>query len=46
VACEVYLVPSNRVSDAFHARLGFAVVVRAELAGNVKSVRYLARPLT
>jgi predicted GNAT superfamily acetyltransferase len=45
VTCEVNRVPSNPASDAFHVRLGFAEVGRAELAGGGKSVRYLARPL-
>ncbi len=45
VTCEVNLVPANPASDAFHARLGFAEVGRAELAGSGKRVRYLTRPL-
>jgi len=45
VVCEVNAVPPNPVSDAFHARLDFAEVGRAELAAGAKTVRYLARTL-
>lgn len=45
VVCEVNLVPPNPASDAFHARLGFEEVGRADLAGSGKRVRYLARAL-
>jgi predicted GNAT superfamily acetyltransferase len=44
VGCEVNLVPANPASDAFHARMEFAEVGRAELA-NGKTVRYLERSL-
>ncbi len=40
IVCEVNSDPPNPASDAFHARLGFAEVGRAELA-NGKQVRYL-----
>jgi predicted GNAT superfamily acetyltransferase len=42
LVCEVNLDPPNPVSDAFHARLGFAEVGRA-LAYNGRVVRYLAQ---
>jgi uncharacterized protein len=45
VVCEVNFVPPNPVSDAFHARLGFAEIGRAELYGGPKMVRYLERRL-
>ncbi|MCB1489511.1 MAG: GNAT family N-acetyltransferase [Bauldia sp.] len=45
VVCEVNAVPPNPASDAFHARLGFSEVGRADLAGAAKTVRYLARSL-
>lgn len=45
VGCEVNSVPPNPVSDAFHARHGFAAVGLAHLADRGKTVRYLARPL-
>ena len=45
VCCEVNFVPPNPVSDAFHARLGFAEVGRGALYGGSKVVRYLERPL-
>ena len=44
VGCEINVVPANPVSDAFHARMGFVEVGRAELA-NGKTVRYLERVL-
>jgi uncharacterized protein len=44
VGCEVNLLPTNPGSDAFHARMGFVEVGRAELA-NGKTVRYLEREL-
>lgn len=40
IVCEVNTDPPNPGSDAFHARLGFAEVGRADLA-NGKQVRYL-----
>ncbi len=40
IVCEVNSDPPNPASDAFHARLGFAEVGRADLA-NGKQVRYL-----
>jgi hypothetical protein len=45
VGCEVNVVPPNPVSDAFHARMRFVEVGRAELA-NGKTVRYLERALS
>ncbi|MCB1497997.1 MAG: GNAT family N-acetyltransferase [Bauldia sp.] len=45
VVCEVNAIPPNPVSDAFHARLGFTEVGRADLAAGEKTVRYLARTL-
>jgi hypothetical protein len=46
VGCEVNVVPPNPGSDAFHAKLGFKEVGRAELYGGSKTVRYLERDLT
>ena len=40
VGCEVNLDPPNPGSDAFHARIGFVEVGRAQL-NNGKTVRYL-----
>ena len=40
VVCEVNFKPANSSSDAFHQRLGFREVGRAQLA-NGKGVRYL-----
>lgn len=50
IGCEVNLIPPNPISDAFHARLGFEEVGRAELpdatkAGGTKTVRYMERRL-
>lgn len=50
ICCEVNLNPPNPVSDAFHARLGFEEVGRAELPDNTKTggskiVRYMERRL-
>ncbi|WP_158747218.1 GNAT family N-acetyltransferase [Acidisphaera sp. L21] len=45
VVCEVNSDPPNPGSDAFHARLGFAVVGSASIHGGSKTVRYLARSL-
>jgi hypothetical protein len=45
VGCEVNVVPPNPASDAFHARMTFVEVGRAELA-NGKTVRYLERALS
>jgi predicted GNAT superfamily acetyltransferase len=39
-------IPPNPASDAFHAALGFAEVGSARLFDGMKTVRYLARPLT
>ena len=44
IVCEVNLDPPNRVSDAFHARLGFSEIDRATLADG-KVVRYLGTAL-
>lgn len=44
VGCEVNLIPANPGSDAFHARMDFVEVGRADLA-NGKTVRYLEREL-
>ena len=44
VVCEVNFSPPNPASDAFHARLGFRELGRAQLA-NGKGVRYLCRRL-
>jgi predicted GNAT superfamily acetyltransferase len=41
VCCEVNSEPPNRVSDAFHAALGFSEVGRAFLPDRGKAVRYL-----
>jgi predicted GNAT superfamily acetyltransferase len=43
IACEVNVRPPNPVSDAFHARLGFAEVGKATTGDGAKSVRYLLR---
>ena len=45
VVCEVNSLPPNPESDAFHARLGFEEVGRADLDSGAKSVRYLMRKL-
>jgi predicted GNAT superfamily acetyltransferase len=45
VVCEVNERPPNPGSTAFHARLGFEPVGRADIHGGSKTVRYLARPL-
>jgi hypothetical protein len=45
IVCEVNLQPPNPGSDAFHARLGFVEVGRADLPGG-KAVRYLRRALS
>ena len=44
IACEVNLAPPNPGSDAFHAKLGFHEVGRAELDAG-KAVRYLTRAI-
>ncbi len=44
VLCEVNQHPPNPVSDAFHARMGFAGIGQAVLPGG-KTVRYLGRAL-
>jgi uncharacterized protein len=46
IACEVNIRPPNPVSDAFHARLGFAEVGTATTPDGAKSVRYLMRALS
>jgi predicted GNAT superfamily acetyltransferase len=46
IVCEVNREPPNPASDAFHAALGFTEVGSARLADGIKTVRYLARPLT
>lgn len=46
VVCEVNSDPPNPASDAFHARLGFAIVGTAHLADRGKTVRYFCRELT
>ena len=45
VVCEVNERPPNPGSAAFHGRLGFEPVGRADIHGGSKTVRYLARPL-
>lgn len=45
VVCEVNSDPPNPASDAFHEKLGFAVVGEAVLADRGKTVRYMAREL-
>ncbi len=42
IVCEVNSDPPNPASDAFHGRLGFREVGMAVLAGQGKTVRYLA----
>lgn len=42
IVCEVNSEPPNPVSEAFHARLGFAEVGSAVIHGGGKTVRYLA----
>lgn len=46
IACEVNVRPPNPVSDAFHAKLGFAEVGAATSGDGAKAVRYLMRELT
>ena len=46
IVCEVNSDPPNPASDAFHARLGFAVVGTAHLADRDKTVRYFCKDLT
>jgi uncharacterized protein len=41
IVCEVNIDPPNPGSDAFHARLGFSEMGRAELIERQKTVRYL-----
>jgi predicted GNAT superfamily acetyltransferase len=43
IACEVNFQPPNPVSDAFHARFGFAEVGRGASDNGTKVVRYLVR---
>jgi len=45
IVCEVNAVPPNPASDAFHAKLGFAEVGKAIIAGGTKTVRYFAHDL-
>jgi predicted GNAT superfamily acetyltransferase len=45
LCCEIYSNPLNRVSDAFHASLGFVPVGEAYLPDRGKSVCYLERRL-
>ena len=45
VVCEVNLEPPNPGSDAFHAKMGFAEVGRAELESGGKLVRYYEKLL-
>jgi predicted GNAT superfamily acetyltransferase len=45
VVCEVNLVPPNPASDAFHAKMGFTEIGRADLVHGGKTVRYLAKHL-
>ncbi len=40
VVCEINLDPPNRGSDAFHGKMGFVEVGRAELRSGGKIVRY------
>lgn len=46
VACEVNVEPPNPGSDAFHDRLGFHEIGRAELKDRGKTVRYLVKDLS
>ena len=46
VVCEVNLVPPNPGSDAFHSKMGFAEVGRADLHHSAKTVRYLEKHLS
>ncbi len=45
IVCEVNSDPPNPVSEAFHAKLGFAEVGTASIHGGAKTVRYLALSL-
>ncbi len=45
VVCEVNLDPPNPGSDAFHRKMGFEDVGRAELEPKVKTVRYYEKQL-
>lgn len=45
IVCEVNRVPPNPGSDAFHDRLGFDEIGRADLDAGRKTVRYLERLL-
>ena len=45
IVCEVNLDPPNPGSDAFHAKMGFAEVGRAELEPGGKLVRYYEKLL-
>jgi hypothetical protein len=45
VVCEVNIDPPNRVSEAFHAAMGFDAVGQATIHRVTKSVRYLERSL-
>ncbi len=45
VCAEVYKIPPNPISDAFHARLGFEIIGEADSADGSKTMRYMARNL-
>lgn len=45
VVCEVNIDPPNRVSEAFHAAMGFDAVGQATIHSRTKTVRYLERSL-
>jgi len=45
VVCEVNIDPPNRVSEAFHATMGFRAVGEATIRNATKTVRYLERVL-
>jgi predicted GNAT superfamily acetyltransferase len=45
VVCEVNIDPPNRVSEAFHAVMGFCAVGEATIHSGTKTVRYLERSL-
>ncbi len=45
VVCEVNIDPPNRVSEAFHAAMGFSAVGEGTIHSATKTVRYLERSL-
>ncbi len=45
VVCEVNIDPPNRVSETFHAAMGFAAVGATSIHSGMKTVRYLERLL-